>query len=298
MFSARSFATLSLALTLSVLTACSGGSGGSKDLSEPANCELSGQSFGIVGGNALGSGNELSASTVLIIHIDSDKKTSICTGTLVDSDKVLTAAHCISAYGAGKTAIAFTNNVGCVEQAPKRTLRLVTKTAVHPDYSYYNGETNNANYDLAVLKFTGGMADGYKVRSLPSKNFSLAANDLLVMSGYGVTTEDGGDSGTLRFTTAKQDRMMNQVYVKGRDKTLSFPTAMIVDQPDNGVCSGDSGGPLYAKTDAGLTLIGIASMGVDHRATKTSEVRVCHGVSLFTNVRDHLDWIKKQLRFL
>lgn len=297
MFSARSFATLSLALSLSVLTACSGGSS-NKDLSEPANCELSGQSFGIVGGNTLGSGNELSASTVLIIHIDSDKKTSICTGTLVDTDKVLTAAHCISAYGAGKTGIAFTNNAGCVGQAPKRTLRLVTKTAVHPDYSYYYGGSTNANYDLAILKFSGGIADGYKVRSLPSKNFSLAASDLLVMSGYGVTKEDGEDGGTLRFTTAQQDRLMNQVYVKSDDKTLRFSNAMIIDQPENGVCSGDSGGPLYAKTEAGLTLIGVASMGVDHRATKSSEVRVCHGVSLFTNVRDHLDWIKKQLRFL
>lgn len=297
MFSARSFTYLPLVLSFSFLTACNSSSSGSKELSEPASCEVSGQSFGIVGGEVLGSGNELSASTVFVIHIGEDKKTGICTGTLIDDNKVLTAAHCISEFGAGKTVIAFTNNADCVVKAPTRTLRAVTRSAAHPEYSY-NGSSYNANYDLAVLKIAGKIPDGYKVRSLPAKEFSLAAGDSLVMTGYGVTTEDGEDSGTLRFTTASQDRLMNQVYIKMSDKTLSFPKALILDQPNNGVCSGDSGGPLYAKTASGLTLIGITSMGIDHRSEKSSTPRACHGVALFTNVRDHINWLKTQMRYL
>lgn len=281
-----------LILSVSTLAACSGGGGGGEDLKvEPANCEISGKSFGIVGGEVLNSGNELSASTVMVVHVNYKDEASICTGTLIDNDKVLTAAHCISAFG-GKSVIAFTNNIDCAAKAKNRTLRPVVKDVAHKDYSYWTKTLDNASYDLAILKFTGGIPAGYKVRALPSKDFAPVASDTIVMSGYGNTSEKAEDSGALRFTTATASRLMKDFYLALAGSTVSVKDTWILEQYDNGVCTGDSGGPLYVDTGKGeLTLIGVTSMGVDNRAKDEKNVRTCHGVALFTDLRPHLDWI-------
>lgn len=282
-------------ISLCVLAACSSSDSGENLTAnvEPSNCEITGNSYGIVGGQVLGSGNELSSSTVLILNIDNNKDVSICTGTLIDTDKVLTAAHC-APPSARVTAIAFTNNVGCVGSAPKRTLRAVIDKAVNKDYSHSNSIYDATN-DIAILKFKGSIPEGYKIRSLPSAGFSAAPSDTLVMSGYGTTAEKAGDSGTLRFTKSSASNILGKSFFLARaNRTVSVDKTIIVEQPRTGVCSGDSGGALYAKTKDGLTLLGITSMGVDHKAMKDSDARVCHGVAIYVDVRENLDWIREQ----
>nr|BFD67394.1 hypothetical protein HAGR004_24160 [Bdellovibrio sp. HAGR004] len=281
-------------LSLCVLTACSSDSGENltTDL-EPSNCELTGNSYGIVGGQILGSGNELSASTVLIINVNKNEEQSICTGTLIANDKVLTAAHCAPSDSKA-IAIAFTNNAGCVNSAPKRTLRFVVDKAVNEDYTE-SGSIHNATYDIAILKFKGGVPKGYKIRGLPSANFTPAPTDTLVMSGYGSTREKSGDSGTLRFTKSSASNILgNSFYLARANRTVSVSKTIVVEQPHTGVCSGDSGGALYAETKEGLTLLGITSMGVDHKALKDSDIRICHGVAIYVDVRENLDWIREE----
>lgn len=282
-------------LSLCVLAACSSSDSGENLTAnvEPSNCEITGSSYGIVGGQILGSGNELSSSTVLIFTVKENKEYSICTGTLIARDKVLTAAHC-SPPDTKAMAIAFTNNVGCMNAAPKRTLRLVVDKAVNEDYEHTNS-IYNASYDIAILKFAGSIPEGYKIRSLPSATFSPAPTDTLVMSGYGTTAEKAGDSGTLRFAKSSASNILgNSFFLARSNRTVSVDKTIVVEQPRTGVCSGDSGGALYANTKDGLTLLGITSMGVDHKALKESDVRVCHGVAIYVDVRENLDWIREQ----
>lgn len=261
---------------------------------EPAHCEVSGKTYGIVGGEILSSGNELSASTVLVAHIDKEDKVSVCTGTLIGENKVLTAAHCTTPHGK-KTVIAFTNNASCLSQAPKRTLRLVTEEKVHPDYSYENTTYENAAVDLAVFTFQGEAPLGYKVRALPPPQFEISSHDTLVLTGYGTTGERTMDSGTLRFTTSSAAKLLPEFYIAALKKTMTVQGALTLEQLTQGVCSGDSGGPLYVRTSQGLVLVGITSMGIDHRTLDEKKARTCHGVALFTDVRSQLEWIEKQL---
>lgn len=281
-----------------ILAACNGGS--SKSLNddvkvEPQSCEVSGSGFGIVGGMTLESGNALSSSTVLIITVDYKDQTSICTGTLIAKDKVLTAAHCTNQYG-GKSAIAFSNNVKCVSDAPKRTLRLVEKQAVHPNYRYSGDAIENSSSDIAVLKFAGDLPAGYQVRNLPSSTYRINPADGLVMTGYGKTDEDASDSsGILRFTRAGGNRLSKSYYSAEKKMTVNLSGVHVLEQNYNGVCSGDSGGPLYTYANGQLTLIGIVSAGIDNNATRyTYKPRVCHGVSVFADVLSQLSWIERQ----
>ncbi|HEX7675952.1 MAG TPA: trypsin-like serine protease [Bdellovibrio sp.] len=291
--------TYVVALSLSLsLVGCSGGS--SSDASvEVQNCEIAGQSYGIINGQTLSIGNPLSESTVMVIHISGDDA-ELCTGTLIDNDKVLTAAHCTSRYSWDKTLIAFTNNLDCAAKAKTRTIRTVTDKIINDSYVYDENTPSNAQYDLAILKFSGSVPSQYKVRALPSKSYDPTKAEELIYSGYGKTDEDDKDSsGTLRFTTAAPKRLSHSFYMKRSGQSYSFEKVLVTEQSQNGVCNGDSGGPLYAKDkNGGLTLIGVTSMVADNNAAWNQSPRLCHGISLFVSVQAQLDWIEKTMQQL
>lgn len=265
---------------------------------EPVDCEVPGDSFGIVGGRPLAIKNPLSASTVLLLHEDSkdSENISACTGTLIDRDTILTAAHCVEKSGAGKTVAAFTNNMTCAAKAQSRTMRKIVAQVIHADYIYGDDPVNNAASDIAVLKFEGELPLGYEVRNLPLRSYDLALADELIMSGYGKTNEDDDESlGLLRFTRTPRTRLSNQFYSTRQEKNIVLKDVHVIEQYDTGVCHGDSGGPLYTWNGHELVLIGVTSAGVDSRAGGRfpTRPRVCHGVSLFVDIRAKLDWIAK-----
>lgn len=287
-----------LALSLSFLNACSNGSlsDNSSDLfkTSATGCEIPGESYGIIGGNVLSSATPLSESTVLIIRIH-DEQTSICTGTLIAEDKVLTAAHCTSRSPLDTLLIAFSNNLPCAAKTQAKTVLPVIRKEIHPFYDYSKKGPQTATNDLAILKFEGSLPADYKVRALPTASYNPAVASEFVMSGYGKTDEAADDSGTLRFTTATPSRLKKTFFLKIVNQEFRIDKTFVVDQPTNGVCSGDSGGPLYAKDANGLTLIGVTSMVADVNAQKAEGVRACHGISLFVDLRAHLDWIERSM---
>ncbi|MBO9667416.1 MAG: trypsin-like serine protease, partial [Bdellovibrio sp.] len=59
---------------------------------------------------------------------------------------------------------------------------------------------------------------------------------------------------------------------------------------ETGVCSGDSGGPLFAKVNDKVTMIGVTSMVMDN--SDAAEKRSCHGISLFVDLRAQLKWVQ------
>jgi V8-like Glu-specific endopeptidase len=69
---------------------------------------------------------------------------------------------------------------------------------------------------------------------------------------------------------------------------------MVLDQSQNGVCGGDSGGPLYAYENGRLIFIGVTSAGIDHKTTRLDQApKICSGIALFASVVEKLEWIQK-----
>lgn len=238
---------------------------------------------GIVAGTSIYKDSEVGTSTVIVVHTDEKDQNHLCTGTLIAKDKVLTAAHCLTKTGK-RTNIFFVDDLACMNDEPWKKMKPVEKAALKTDHDFTKSiKRENAGDDLAVLKFTGKLPSGFTIRSLPSADFTPANTEELIMAGYGRSAPDANDHGTLRATTASVSRLVKS----------TLKNTHVLTQPNNGVCVGDSGGPLYVQTTGGLVLIGITSMGYNPQTEDPT--KVCNGISLFSDVRSHLDWIQKQI---
>lgn len=197
-----------------------------------------------------------------------------CGGSIVGSNWIITAAHCI------------TN--GHSNHFPVSRLRAVTGTTNHLTrgggevlpiaqaivHERYNAATH-VN-DIALLRtrnpITRGRAIGLPVRET---NFSGSG----VVSGWGTTTEGGRRSYDLLATNLD---ILNDAYCYRTYRTqYRVPEMLCAGAMEGGrdTCQGDSGGPLVQSG----TLVGVTSFGRGCARRGTPGV--------YTRVSHYVDWI-------
>jgi len=128
---------------------------------------------------------------------------------------------------------------------------------VHEDYSFPHA-------DLAMFYVEEVLPEPYAVVGLVTECSALVAQ------GYGV-----GSGGKL-----------HERVVYETDRAGGFILT------DEGVCNGDSGGPVYAITEDGPVLVGVTSWG-------TSEPNVCiGGTNAFTDLTlpVNVDWVTENIK--
>ena len=191
-----------------------------------------------------------------------------CGGSLIDSQWVLTAAHCMT-NGAqkqeiGVQALILDNcNVSAVE------LR------IHP---LWDGDVTNG-HDLALLRIPNGSAHcvgpsgdaSNQVYPHPvqvgdvSDTGAYAAGAPATVVGRGATSGGGNPTAELRYlwTTIHSDSYMSDIYDHWYS-TNWHPTLMIgAGDSSHTVCQGDSGGPLTVDRSQGTVQVGVVSFGPD-----------------------------------
>ncbi len=207
---------------------------------------------------------------------------SQCTGTVLNSKYILTAAHCVKDSLASDMAINFSINSidNDIQQDPttrlsevavfkKYVLRKAKGYKIHPAYD------GSGLHDLALISLSGKMPKTARpVKLLPDSLLIMSENKTtfegqtlpVTLMGFGMISEDPAkDTDVLRITTVSA-RFENNLVVTDQTK-------------GSGGCHGDSGGPAF------LDYLGVTyQVGVTHGPHEGS-----------TNCHEEGEWVNPAL---
>lgn len=235
----------------------------------------------ILDGTEVPRNHPISRSTVrLTMNVSSETDSSIssahiCSGSLIEQDVVLTAAHCM---GTGMKAFFVDQREGHHFSQPMRGVRA---TRVHPNYRPTQNDALVTkvplDFDLAVVLLNKVAPPEYVPATLLPLSEPITPGMTAIAAGYGTTHIYGSKVGigTLRQTV---------VSINQEAPSREF---IINSMMNSGICSGDSGGPLFLSDSEGnLKLWGVSSRVTDR----------CMGYGFVVRFANHLDWIREAVR--
>ena len=265
----------------------------------------------VIGGMEVKSGTTLAKQLVFIMQPGK----SICTGTLIGCDIVLTAAHCVENSEQSGVVVRFS-----VKPTKSDAPMKVTSMKIHPMWRKGNGYDQSIG-DLAILKLEGAAPTTQMFSTLDGDFVNWASAERFVLAGYGVTkqfnTPDPGAPLALRtielpplkgaaIEKAKEPyRVLCEKKDECRPKMETLNKALdkyFTDGPENpfifvdqtsqrGTCSGDSGGPLFADINGKMKQVGVAAtvtFGLDGKPT-------CFIFSKYVNLAFYQSWINETI---
>ena len=197
---------------------------------------------------------------------------SVCTGTAIANDLILTAAHCVK-RGYKYWAVELTD-------AGRQRRTSVAEFEQHPQFDFEAANDARPAADLALLKLSNLLLPRMTPTPLGARDF-FRAGDEFTVAGFGSVGELGdGTFGRLLaveliVSNPQTDLQIRLVDPATRGESLG-----------GGACSGDSGGPVFEVTKNGLVLVGVVSWG-----TNVSGKPGCGGVTGATPIALVRPWI-------
>lgn len=229
--------------------------------------------FLIIRGVTVRADDPIAATTVAIIN-QSQGEISLCSGSIIAPDLVVTAGHCVGPERAGMR-VAFTTDI----RRPGGTVVPVAGYVRPKDYGHMNGQEDMN--DIALIRFDGGLPAGYKVARMLEDESLLKNGEKVTLAGYGVSNghipndPSGAGAGVLRRVDVT---IAQAAYGK---------TEVVMDQTHGrGACHGDSGGPAFLKQGGSYLLFGVTSRGTAVGADE------CAGASIYTSILAHSQFLK------
>jgi len=186
--------------------------------------------------------------------VDIRRPSHICGASIVNSEWVVTAAHCTQGGVVGYTVVAGDHDI--TDNEGTEQTRTIERIVNHPSYSPSTFEN-----DISLMKVSQPFNLNQRVQpvALPSSHFIPTVNT--TTAGWGRTSEGGSSSSALLKVDVPyvDDATCNQAY-SGRIKD-SMICAGVLGEGGKDACQGDSGGPLMCNTGSTNFLCGIVSWG-------------------------------------
>lgn len=212
----------------------------------------------------------------LYSEYDDDSGTSVCGCVLLENDRALTAAHCVTKFDGRflrRASAMFVRLYGDMRTPDGDLLRLdVGSTRVAPGYRYHDLHDDVAVFTVPNTAVVAGLTGGVRVNEDRGRWDALTSWDKLQVVGVGLDRYDALSLGAPRVADLSRRSCTNPV---GFGNLLPWTEEVFHDDICAGPfspcdadyrcadsCKGDSGGPLYATLSNGTVVVyGIVSRG-------------------------------------
>ncbi len=258
---------------------------------------------GVFGGKPVAEGERLSQGTVFILNhtgahdLDGNEQMEMCTGSLVDKNIILTAAHCVPAdEDSTRIEIAFSVDPICQmhDQGSEQALRSADRIIKHSQYQA--GADGFTEFDLAMIRFQGQAPESEKILKLLTRSIVLDRDSKVIIAGYGQTTDyNQADTEGVILRTAQISPVVSSDDSKKITTSNAQPILYFDQTHGEGACAGDSGGPtLLQMPDSEYVIMGVNS-AVDsmNKASFSEQNNVtCMRALRSASVYHQRDWIR------
>jgi secreted trypsin-like serine protease len=199
-----------------------------------------------------------------------------CSGVLIASRAVLTAAHCVRSPKYGNLRVAKVR----IGNPKGKTLKVkVASIHVHPQFKRQRPESG---YDIAVLLLKKAVK-GRQPMPLARADQDPTQGKRVMAWGFGLTMKRGRTVRSRRLRQAQLWSLSPFGCFSGPVKKMA-KTRICAASPRAGVCPGDSGGPI-TRTLGGVDVVyGLSSVTLNRRSCANSQV-------IMTRVSAFADWI-------
>lgn len=239
----------------------------------------------IVGGTAVPANNSVAKSTVALLVVGSASpesstssggagQISLCSGSILREDMIVTAAHCVAGNPSSIHIVFGTH----LSKARLQSSVIASRFEAHPQYDPRQmGVDQN---DIGVVFFDGGLPKGFAPATLMSSKSELQKGETVEIAGFGISdAETKAGPGTLRETSVQ---VSNPELGK---------TEVVLDQTEgHGACHGDSGGPAFLKQGSKLVLWGVTSRGYPNGSPDD-----CAHDVVYTKIDSQMEFLRSAL---